>query len=548
MSLSERIHHLNREIGAAVENAVAELRQEISQQLRAGNEEIQRRLEEVAPALPTSFLSDEEFARAERELGADARRGALRDLREGLAVIDRARSQGEILAALLRESARYGSRTAVLLVRAGELQGWGSEGFGEAEPSIRGVAFAAQDGPWEWLIQGRGAVRLSAVDCAGLCSRIESPLPRDGILVPLVLRDRVAAALYADRMDGGELGLEALQILAHAAAQAIETLPFRERVATPTLTMADEEMEKGDADPAVAAPPQEPERTAAPEPAVAHAEPEMEAEPEVEVEAEPVAEYPLPEPQAAAGAPWTDEDERSAVPVETEVTPSAPVGGWEVSPRYTAELPVPSVTETAAIAAEGESPLSTERAQGMEMEDVPRYPRSVEAEPTAPVRIPDVSPEATVLLPRPSLQAIEPQPLRPVSVPEEAAGTAQTERPTPLATGTPEVRPPSDVEGPGWAFATTRVPVASQVGNEAQHEEARRLARLLVSEIKLYNEEQVEEGRRNRDIYERLKEDIDRSRQMYDERVDPQILRSTDYFYQELVRILAAGDSKALGI
>jgi hypothetical protein len=35
---------------------------------------------------------------------------------------------------------------------------------------------------------------------------------------------------------------------------------------------------------------------------------------------------------------------------------------------------------------------------------------------------------------------------------------------------------------------------------------------------------------------------------MYDERVDPKILRSTDYFYQELVRILAAGDAKALGI
>jgi hypothetical protein len=112
--------------------------------------------------------------------------------------------------------------------------------------------------------------------------------------------------------------------------------------------------------------------------------------------------------------------------------------------------------------------------------------------------------------------------------------------------GTPEVRPPSGVEGPGWAFATTRMPVSPD--NQALHEEARRLARLLVSEIKLYNEEQVEEGRRNRDIYERLREDIDRSRQMYDERVDPQILRSTDYFYQELVRILAAGDSKALGI
>ena len=84
--------------------------------------------------------------------------------------------------------------------------------------------------------------------------------------------------------------------------------------------------------------------------------------------------------------------------------------------------------------------------------------------------------------------------------------------------------------------------------DEALHEEARRLARLLVSEIKLYNEERVEEGRRNRDIYERLKEDIDHSREMYEARVEPRIVRSTDYFYQELVRILAAGDARALGI
>jgi hypothetical protein len=561
MSLSERIHHLNREIGTAVEQAVAELRQEISQRLRAGNEEIQRRLEEVVPALPASFLSDEEFTRAERELGDSARRAALRDLRESLAIIDRARSQGEILAALLRESAQYGSRTAVLLVRGGELQGWGSEGFGEAEPSIRGLLLNAQDGPWGQLIQGQGAVRLSAVDCAGLCSRVESPLPRDGVLVPLVLRDRVAAALYADRLNGSELGLEGLQILSHAAAQAIETLPFRERVATPTLAVAGEETEESGTRQATVAPLQEPERAPAPvadpEPAGVSVEPEVEAEPEVpevELEAEPAAEYQLPEPQATAGAPWTDEDELAAVPVETEETPPAAMSGWEASPRYTAELPAPSVTETAAIVPGGETPLSAPRSQdALEVEEVPRYPRPVEAEPTAPVRMPDVSPEATVLLPRPSLQQTEPVPAAPAAQPsrpaaEEAAATVQAERPSPLASGTPEVRPPSDVEGPGWAFATTRVSVASPVGNEAQHEEARRLARLLVSEIKLYNEEQVEEGRRNRDIYERLKEDIDRSRQMYDERVDPQILRSTDYFYQELVRILAAGDSKALGI
>lgn len=546
MSLSERIHQLNREIGATVEHAVAELRQEIAQRLRNSSEEIQTRLEELTPALPSSLLSPEDFASAERELGAGARLHALRELRDGLVGIDRARSQADILAALLRESTHYASRAVVLLTtRDGQVKGWGSEGFGEAEAAIRGLAVNVQNGPWSRLLQGEGAVRLTAADCADLCSRVESPLPRDGVLVPIVLRDRVAAALYADRLGDAELSAEALQVLAYAAAQAIETLPFRERAATATLALVDDDEPLAP----VAAQTRtggvqesEPEPVAVPPPAPTAA---VATETEVEVEAEPEPAYPEVD-DGAVGAPWTAEDERSAVPVEAEPEPA-----WHAaSPRYTEEVAIPSLAATAPTTLTppaGEDAPAAGRTAAME-EEVPRYPRFVEPEPTAPVRVPEASPEATVLLQRPNLQVVEPepaalapQPLRPVAVPAEAPGLS------PLSSGTPEVRPPSGVEGPGWAFSTTRVPVVA-ASNESLHEEARRLARLLVSEIKLYNEEQVEEGRRNRDIYERLREDIDRSRQMYDERVDSQILRSTDYFYQELVRILAAGDSKALGI
>ena len=80
-----------------------------------------------------------------------------------------------------------------------------------------------------------------------------------------------------------------------------------------------------------------------------------------------------------------------------------------------------------------------------------------------------------------------------------------------------------------------------------KHDEARRFARLLVSEIKLYNEAKVEQGRKSRDLYERLKEDIDRSRQMYDERISEDVRKASNYFYDELVRILAGGDAGALG-
>jgi hypothetical protein len=81
-----------------------------------------------------------------------------------------------------------------------------------------------------------------------------------------------------------------------------------------------------------------------------------------------------------------------------------------------------------------------------------------------------------------------------------------------------------------------------------KHDEARRFARLLVSEIKLYNESKVEQGRKNNDLYERLKEDIDRSRQMYDERISDDVRKVSNYFYDELVRILADGKSDALGL
>ena len=83
---------------------------------------------------------------------------------------------------------------------------------------------------------------------------------------------------------------------------------------------------------------------------------------------------------------------------------------------------------------------------------------------------------------------------------------------------------------------------------EAQHEEARRFARLLVSEIKLYNENEVDRGRANKDIYHRLKEDIDRSREMYEKRIAPEVRAVRDYFHDELVRILGDGDPDSLGM
>jgi DNA replication initiation complex subunit (GINS family) len=79
------------------------------------------------------------------------------------------------------------------------------------------------------------------------------------------------------------------------------------------------------------------------------------------------------------------------------------------------------------------------------------------------------------------------------------------------------------------------------------HRKAQRFARLLVDEIKLYNQAKVAEGRRNKDLYDRLKEDIDKSRGTFQKRYGSTVARSTDYLQQELVRSLAEDDISIMG-
>ena len=65
---------------------------------------------------------------------------------------------------------------------------------------------------------------------------------------------------------------------------------------------------------------------------------------------------------------------------------------------------------------------------------------------------------------------------------------------------------------------------------------ARRYARLLVSEIKLYHEAAVIDGRRDRDLATRLGGEIARARVMYEQRVPPHVRERADYFHDELVQ------------
>lgn len=698
MSFVEKVEQLNQEIGASFDRALSALRQEMRDRLRDSHQDLERGLDAFRPPLARPFVAHEDLAPVADRMRTEARGAAFEELRDAIAGLDRARTQSEVLTALLAGAGQVASRAALLLVRGGGLRGWGGHGFADSEKALHDLVLAPPgDSSWSRLAQpaedgeggasgtggasqdgataaasgasgasaAAGPVRLSAAECAVLCGPIESPVPAYGYLVPLVLRDRTVAALYADQSPDGEDGpvLPALQLLVYVAALTIESLPFRQRAATATLAPPPPlspaapapAAPVADAGVAASAPPATGEQAVVEEPAepVATGEPAAAAEAAVagttaaameaalaHPEIPELQQSAVAEPPAEAAAPAAPEPEHGAAAPETQAPAAAetapPASGspalsgddthpgvqsggapYVVTPatlydapraplavKATAELQVPRTLRPLPAlppleeAPAGESP-SAGAPQGAPQdggEAVRGGPAAIEA-PAAAGADGAGGGLDTQLLPHAALReagtpgtqtlgglrAVPPAAFSPggasqsaaaappssagattAAIPPESSPTPhwppplstapaipaapafEPARTGPIGTGTPEVRPPSGVQGPGWAFATTRVQATS--GEEALHEEARRLARLLVSEIKLYNEEQVEAGRRNRDIYERLREDIDRSRQMYEERVDPRLVKSTDYFYQELVRILAAGDPKALGI
>jgi hypothetical protein len=111
------------------------------------------------------------------------------------------------------------------------------------------------------------------------------------------------------------------------------------------------------------------------------------------------------------------------------------------------------------------------------------------------------------------------------------------------ANGAATEEAPQAVAASGGAAAA--VAPASEEGE--LHKKARRFAKLLVEEIKLYNQPKVEEGRQHRDLYDRLRVDIEKSRATYDKRYAESAVASADYFTQELVRILADNDISLMG-
>lgn len=119
------------------------------------------------------------------------------------------------------------------------------------------------------------------------------------------------------------------------------------------------------------------------------------------------------------------------------------------------------------------------------------------------------------------------------------------------AAAPPRIQTPSGASGTtahgaGPAAGTNPPGAMSQI-TDGVIGAARRTARLLVSEIRLFHEPAVHEGRRDGNLMVRLAPQIEKARTAYNEQVPPGVRSESDFFQQELIRTLAGGDATRLG-
>lgn len=466
----EAIEKMVNEIRATVDD----VRVAVDQQLNAALQSVQADVKSISFApqiqkIVSDFESELEAAAPPAPQSVAAGFTAAR-VKLAIQAVEQGRTQVDILNAMLDQCHSFGSRAALLILKGDVFTGW--KGIGFSQHGGNDEAIKRFSAPADSIPELSSALRRETVvkwDGANISSKFGVASSSRAVLVPMVIKDKIAAAAYVDVMEEDDASFDpaAIELLVFTTGLLIDTLAIRKKIPSPSLSPSDETV----ALPASAMAPPRPQPAPTPAP-------------------RPVAEPPKP------------------APAPTPVAPPPP----PPRPAPVRPVEVPHADETVAAPGMGFGESSGVRA-----------PRPAAAAPslTTSAGSTPVPGEST-------------HPPRPTSPPPGGFGDG-SDKPS-----TQFVPPPG--LGRGAAFG-------GAVSEEAKkHDEAKRFARLLVSEIKLYNEAKVEQGRKNRDLYERLKEDIDRSRQMYDERIPEEVRKVSNYFYDELVRILADGNADSLGL
>ncbi len=504
-----------------------------------------------------------------------AKYDTIRDAVEDISSKD---SQSAILKALVHHAAGFAPRGSFFIIKADHFAGWKVFGADDAaETAVRDIHFAVSTNTILGAsVAGKAPVEGSVGQYAE-DARFLDPLrfgePGRMYAIPLVARGRAVAVLYADHGDdaNSNVNREALETLVRVAGLTVELLASMQTAKSENRTVAPADFEDVSAQSVDTIPFGQ---------TVGYESPAAPSVPEPDI-AEVSIPFAKPEPQREE-TPFAFSDsasfdsglapEVSSNPFEAE--PPA-YGSFETDQEVATDNVEESVESDPFAAeqyqseafAEQTDPASGVWADNNQHEDVSEHtlPESSpfaeplgHFSPVAPAAETEQATSGEIVFESspsygesPQASHFEQPQASPFEQPKEqfepagvVSGAGFSHQPAePAVIDAPVVKAPQ----PRLSERNVDLPIEVPEDERRIHNDARRFARLLVSEIKLYNEKKVIEGREANDLYERLREAIDRSREMYDKRVQPPVAAKFDYFHYELVNSLAEGRADRLG-
>jgi hypothetical protein len=237
---------LRRDIESYIEGRLGGIKQEIAALQSQLNESLSQLLDRQAEVQLDGGVgaSIVEHLRAAHEEGIDlaasesTRAKASSDvaiIKAAISEIDEQQSQAEILKALVNRAAAFAPRVAFFVVKGDQCIGWRARGLQGTvgDQVVQQVKFAlsadtAVSGASRSRETWSGGPGSHAEDHLILNHLGEEP-PTRIVAVPLVVRSRSVAVLYADSgdLDSESINLEALETLVRVAGMAVELLVAR---------------------------------------------------------------------------------------------------------------------------------------------------------------------------------------------------------------------------------------------------------------------------------------------------------------------------------
>ena len=523
------------------------------------------------------------------------------DIRDAIQDISRKTTQSAILKSLVTHASNFTARGAFFIIKNEHLVGWrvfGKEGDAD-DKTVREVFFPVSN---ETLL-GEAVSKLETVegnygtftDDSIYLSRLQFGQPDRMYAIPLVVRERAVAVLYADYgTQGSNVNVEALETLVQVASLTVEISASARSsarnqtdsaVAVEDQTQVQDEVEESVEEQTQFYDQTEESVEEITETSAAFEEPIN----------EPVAEFTSSDEFEQTEFPQYDqpiEEQYSETEFEELATPESEViesDSFAFSPNVeTEEISTPEEEfAQSEVSFEEETSFEQESFQSSESVEQTFEPESAWNQTTSNEDF--YSPEPETSFETSSYDNFKTPVVEEATIVEddfnvpvvneyefeseqsfETSSSFEVEDYTSTNGQSSYSIPETEVVEMESPVAETVQPIVETVASQSSvrsrlsernvdlpievsederrlHNDARRFARLLVSEIKLYNEQKVKEGREGNDLYDRLREAIDRSREMYDKRVQPPVATKFDYFHYELVSNLAEGDEGKLG-